>query len=148
MRLLGIDYGVKNVGLALSDKLGLLAHPYATLVRTTRERLFAELLEIIAREQVQAIVLGLPLGLDGQDTELARQVRNFAAALGRRTSIPVHLQNEALSSVTASDQLRQCGRRGQKHQKALDQQAAVIILTDYLEQNRAEPLEEHEEFVP
>ncbi len=136
MRLMGIDFGTKRVGLALSDGLGLLAHPYATLTRSTRERLFADLLAIISRENVQAVVLGLPLGLDGQETETARQVRNFAASLKRRVSIPIHFQNEALSSQYAQEQLHQAGRRGQKQRVVLDQQAAVIILNDYLEHQK------------
>lgn len=136
MRLLGIDYGTKRVGLALSDTLGLLAHPYATLAKTTRERLFADLMEVVAKENVQAVVLGLPLGLNGQETQTTRQVRNFAESLARRIDIPVHFQNEALSSRTAEDQLRQCGRRKNKRKAALDQQAAVIILTDYIERQR------------
>lgn len=136
MRLLGIDYGTKRVGLALSDGLGLLAHPYATLARTTRERLFEELLAIIAKEGVQAVVLGLPLGLDGQETEATRRVRNFAASLARRVHVPVHFENEALSSKTAQEQLRQARLRGKRQLGALDQQAAVIILSDYLERRR------------
>lgn len=136
MRLLGVDFGTKRVGLALSDTLGLLAHPHATLVRTTRDKLFAELAEIIVREKVQAVVLGLPLSLDGQETETTRQVRNFAAGLARRIDVPIHFQNEALSSKTAEDQLRLSGRRGLKKLAVLDQQAAVIILTDYLEQRK------------
>jgi putative Holliday junction resolvase len=137
MRLLGIDYGTKRVGLALSDSLGLLAHPYATLTRTTRERLFAELSAIIAKEKVQAVVIGLPLGLDGQETEAAKQVRNFAASLARRVNVPIHFENEALSSKAAQDQLRQVRLRGKKQLAALDQQAAVIILSDYLERRQA-----------
>ncbi len=136
MRLLGVDFGTKRVGLAVSDSLGLLAHPYTTLVRTTRDKLFAELVEIIVREKVQAVVLGLPLDLDGQETETTRQVRNFAASLARRMDVPIHFQNEALSSKTAEDQLRLSGRRGFKKSAVLDQQAAVIILTDYLEQRK------------
>lgn len=133
MRLLGIDYGTKRVGLALSDGLGLLAHPYVTLVKTTREKLFADLKEIIARENVQAIVLGLPLGLDNQETQTSKQVRNFAAGLARRITVPIHFQNEALSSSTAADCLSRCGRRKKYIRKGLDQQAAVIILSDYME---------------
>lgn len=136
MRLLGVDFGIKRVGLAVTDSLGLLAHPYATLARTTRDKLFAELVEIIAREKIQVVVLGLPLGLDGQETESTRQVRNFANSLARRVEVPIHFQNEALSSQTAENQLRLIGRRGSKKLAALDQQAAVIILTDYLEQRK------------
>ncbi len=137
MRLLGIDYGTKRVGLALSDGLGLLAHPYATLTRTTRERLFTEVLAIIAKENVQAVVLGLPLGLDGQETEATRQVRNFAASLARRVNVPIHFENEALSSKAAEEQLRQARLRGKKQLEALDQQAAAIILSDYLERQQS-----------
>jgi len=137
MRLLGIDYGTKRVGLALSDGLGLLAHPYATLTRTTRERLFTEVLAIIAKENVQAVVLGLPLGLDGQETEATRQVRNFAASLARRVNVPIHFENEALSSKAAEEQLRQARLRGKKQLEALDQQAAAIILSDYLERRQS-----------
>lgn len=137
VRLLGIDYGSRRVGLALSDGLGLLAHPYATLTKTTRDKLFADLLRIIAAEKVTAVVLGLPRALNNEDTHTTRQVRNFAQSLGRRTSLPIHFQDEALSSSLAEQHLFQSGRRGKKMRAALDQQAAVIILQDYLEQNTA-----------
>lgn len=137
MRLLGIDYGTKRVGLALSDGLGLLAHPYATLTRTTRERLFEALLAIIAKENVQAVVLGLPLGLNGQETETTRQVRNFAASLARRVDVPILFENEALSSKAAKEQLCQARLCGKKRLAALDQQAAVIILSDYLKRRQS-----------
>jgi putative holliday junction resolvase len=136
MRLLGIDYGTKRVGLALSDNLGLMAHPYMTLVKTTRERLFSDLLAIIAREKVQAVVLGLPQSPDGGEAEITKQVRNFAQSLLRRIDIPVYFQNEAFTSCLAENHLHHSGRRGRKAQSVLDQQAAVIILNDYLEQNR------------
>ena len=133
MRVLGIDFGTKRVGLALSDGLGLLAHPYATLERTTRDRLFSELLDIVAKERVQAIVLGLPRALNGEETETTRQVRNFAQSLRRRTEVPVLFQDEALSSRQAELNLRHSARRGPKLRAVLDQQAAVVILNDYLE---------------
>ncbi len=139
MRALGIDYGMKRVGLALSDGLGLLAHPYATLERTTRERLFADLLAIVAKEGVQTIVLGLPQALNGQDTETTRQVRNFSESLRRRTDVPVVFQDEAFSSTEAERILRDGGRRGRKIKAVLDQQAAVVILNDYLECSRHSP---------
>ncbi|WP_045219626.1 Holliday junction resolvase RuvX [Desulfonatronum thioautotrophicum] len=138
MRVLGIDYGTKRVGLALSDGLGLLAYPYATLERTTRERLFAELLTIVAKEDVRTIVLGLPKSLNGEETETTRQVRNFAQSLRRRTDLPVVFQDEAFSSQEAERQLRAGGRRGRKVTSVLDQQAAVVILSDYLERTRPE----------
>jgi putative holliday junction resolvase len=140
MRVLGVDYGTKRVGLALSDGLGLLAHPYATLERTTRERLFSDLLTIVAREGIQTIVLGLPRALNGQETETTRQVRNFAESLRRRTDVPVVFQDEAFSSVEAERNLREGGRHGRKIKAVLDQQAAVVILNDYLECSRQSQL--------
>ncbi len=140
MRVLGIDYGIKRVGLALSDGLGLLAHPYATLERTTRERLFADVLAIVAQESVQTIVLGFPQALNGQETETTRQVRNFAESLRRRTDVPVVFQDEAFSSVEAERNLREGNHRGRKIKAVLDQQAAVVILNDYLECSRQSQL--------
>ncbi|MCK9240941.1 Holliday junction resolvase RuvX [Desulfocurvus sp.] len=134
MRTLGIDFGLKRVGLALSDPRGALAFPYRTVARTTRDALFAELLEVIAAEGVQAVVVGLPLTLDGQDSMTTRQARNFAASLARRTPLPVALADERLSSAAADDDLDAAGLRGRDRRKAArDQQAAVRILQTYLD---------------
>ena len=133
MRCLGIDFGLKRVGLAVSDPTGTLVSPYRTITRTTRDALFDELLEILQKESVAAIVIGLPLALDGQDTLTTRQVRNFAASLGRRTELPIHLMDERLSSALAEEELNAAGLRGQKRKAALDSQAAAVILRSWLE---------------
>ncbi len=98
MRALGIDFGLKRVGLAVSDRTGTLVSPYKTIERTTRNALFDELLEIIQKEAVETIVVGLPLSLAGEDTLTTRQARNFAESLGRRTDVPIHLMDERLTS--------------------------------------------------
>lgn len=126
MKLLGIDYGQKRIGLAISQ--GGMAFPFKTLVKSTKDRLFAELLEIIRREGVDAIVLGLPLDLDGQETLTTRQVRNFQASLARRVDLPIHMVNEALTSFEAAERLRQAGVPERKQAAMLDQMAAVCIL--------------------
>jgi putative Holliday junction resolvase len=133
MRALGIDFGLSRVGLALSDRAGILVSPYRTIARTTRDALFDDLLEIIQNESVEAIVVGLPLSLDGEDTLTTRQARNFAASLGRRTPVPVHLMDERLTSAQAEEELNAAGLRGTKRKMALDSQAAVIILRSWLE---------------
>lgn len=133
MRALGIDFGLKRVGLALCDPSGILVSPYRTIERTTRNALFDELDKIIQEEAVEAIVVGLPLALDGQDTLTTRQARNFAESLGRRTDLPIHLMDERFSSAQAEEELNAAGLRGKKRKTALDSQAAVIILRSWLE---------------
>ena len=130
MKLLGIDYGQKRVGLAMAQE-GMV-FPYKTLLKSTRDRLFAELLAIIAAENVEAIVLGLPLDLDGSATLTTRQVYNFRDSLSRRTDLPIHLVNEALTSFEARDRLRQAGVPQRRHADMLDQMAAVCILESFM----------------
>jgi len=132
MRALGIDFGLKRVGLSTSDRTGTLVSPYKTLERTTRDKLFDELLEIIQKEAVEAIVVGLPLSMDGEDTLTTQQVRNFAASLERRVDLPIHLVDERLSSIAAEDELKEAGLWDRKRKKNLDSQAAKIILETWL----------------
>jgi len=139
MRVLAVDYGLARVGLALSDPEGRMAFPLATLSRTTRDKLFADLLAVIEKEGVERIVVGLPLTLDGGDSESTRRARNFAASLARRSPLPVELQDERLSTEAALEDLRQAGVRGKKKRAAVDQQAAVHILRTYLSRTAPNP---------
>ncbi len=132
MRHLGIDYGLKRVGLALSDPQGILAFAHTTIGWERRDELFAQLLQVIEQERVEAIVIGLPLGLDGQDTETTRMVRNFAARLGRRTDLPIHLIDERYTSYEAEQAMKEAGVSWKKRKKNLDSQAAATILESFL----------------
>lgn len=132
MKLLGIDYGQLRIGLAMAQ--GSMAFPLRTLHKTTRERMFTELLAIIDSEGVNGIVLGLPLDMHGDETLTTRQVRNFHASLARRTDRPIHLINEALTSFDARERLLAAGVPKHRHQEMLDQMAAVCILETYLRQ--------------
>lgn len=133
MRALGIDFGLKRVGLAVSDPTGTLVSPYKTIERTTRDALFDELMSIIVKESVEAVVVGLPLSLSGEDTLTTRQARNFAQSLGRRTDKPIHLMDERLTSAQAEEELNAANVRGKKRKMALDSQAAVVILRSWFE---------------
>jgi putative Holliday junction resolvase len=130
MKILGIDYGQRRIGLAMAQ--GTMAFPFRTLEKSTRDRLFADLMAIIESEGVQAIVLGLPLDMEGAETLTTRQTLNFRDSLARRTDLPIHLVNEALTSFDARERLREAGVPQHRHKEMLDQMAAVCILESYL----------------
>lgn len=132
MKYLALDYGLKRTGVAVTDAGGRMAFPRHTLVLKTRDAFFAELVALITREEAEAIVLGLPLLLDGQETLITRQVRNFAARLARRVKLPIYWMQEILSSHEAEEDLRAAGRSGKELSAVVDQQAAVRILESFL----------------
>lgn len=131
MNLIGIDYGQKRIGLAISRQG--MAFPFRTIVKSTKDKLFADLLGIVAQEKIEAIVLGLPLDMNGEETLTTRQVRNFRDSLARRTPLPIHFVNEALTSFDAANRLREAGIPARRHAEMLDQMAAVCILESFLE---------------
>ena len=133
MRALGIDFGIKRVGLAVSDPMGILASPFKVINRTTRDALFEEILQIIVDERIETVVVGLPIDLNGEETLITRQARNFAESLERRTEVPVHLVDERLTSYAAEAELKEAGLCGKKRKKVLDSQAAVQILRTWLD---------------
>ncbi len=132
MRYLGIDFGVKRIGLAVSDGEGSLAFPYSTLVRTTRKKMFQELLQILEQEKVEAIVLGLPYDIEGRETESTRQALNFRNSLQRRTDCPVFTLNEVLSTAEAAELYRETGKKV-PYGDHLDHLAAAVILQRFLD---------------
>jgi len=137
MRILGIDFGTKRVGLAITDPEGRMAFARPSLARTTRDSLFAALVGLVEAEGVGAVVVGLPLTLEGGDSLTTRQARNFAESLGRRIPCPVHLMDERLSSAAAEEQLKEAGLCSRKRKERLDSQAAVQILETWIARNPA-----------
>ena len=137
MKYLSLDFGLKRTGVAVTDPQGSMAFPRCTLKRTTADAFFTELLSLLAAEQAESIVVGLPLNLNGEETLTTRQVRNFVKRLKHRTDVPIYWMPEALSSFAAGEDLREAGRRGPGAREVLDQQAAVRILESFL----AEPVE-------
>lgn len=126
MRYLGIDYGTKRIGLALSDEAGNMAFPYGILENNQKK--FAAIRKICEENKVAEIVCGLPIGLQNQDTEMTRAAREFAAQLGDYAGLTVHLVNEFFSSKAAAH------LQG-AHDK-IDASAAALILESYLKQQR------------
>lgn len=140
MRVLGIDYGERRLGLALSDASGLLASPWKMVPRPAEApaavTLVARLVSDLQHEDdgLQAVVVGWPRRLDGSATHMTAPTEAFVAALRGVVSIPVTLQDERLSSHEAEARLIARGERDWKRRKALiDAEAAAIILQDYLD---------------
>lgn len=135
MRFLGIDYGKRRTGLAVSSPDEYLALPYETLSGDPAT-LLDRLSDIALRERIDQIVLGLPLTLEGEETALSREVTRFAGRLANRLRLPVWLVNEALTSFEAEEELRNAGMSAKKIKVVVDRVAAVKLLTTFLRERR------------
>lgn len=136
MRVLGIDFGVKRVGVALSDPTGTLASPLGTLQRRAGKRPPLRALEEMAAEhQVEKIVLGLPLTLAGEEDDWCREVRAVGAALSQRTGVPVVYVDERFTSREAERRIRASGlpRHRREEKDRVDAGAATVILQAFLD---------------
>jgi len=132
---LGIDVGTVRIGVARSDLHGMLATPVETIARGKGD--LERLLEIASSLDVLEFVVGLPLALSGRETASTDDARAFAAELAGRTSIPVRLVDERLSTVSANAAIRTSGRTQKQARAVIDQVAAVIILQHALDHERA-----------
>lgn len=138
MRIVGIDFGERRIGLAMSDASGTLASPIRVIDRRGASAdavtLVMNAIEEMARpEPIDRIVIGLPRRLDGTDSDQTAQVRAFAAALGSRSGLPIDLQDERLSSREAEERLALGERDWRKRKARLDAAAAAIVLQDWLD---------------
>lgn len=132
MKYLGIDYGEKRVGLAVSDGLGLMAFPKKTIKYRNEKQCFSELLFCIEEESVERIVVGMPLYEDGAESKTSEKVSRFLGKLIGYTQIPIYLINEYLTTFEASSILMGSKKYKKSKRDILDQQAAVIILNSLL----------------
>lgn len=141
MRVIGIDFGAKRVGLALSDPTATLASPWQTVPGGQPIAVAARLATIVAdlaadADGLEAVVVGLPRRLDGSDNDQTPLVRVLAAELERASGLPVVLQDERLTSHEADERLARTERDWRKRKKQVDAVAAAIILQDYLDARR------------
>jgi putative Holliday junction resolvase len=146
MRALGVDYGRKRVGLALSDPIGMLARPWKTLAVAGLDQQVAALVrevDALAGEAdgLGVIVIGLPRRLSGEANEQTAAVQDLAARLGKRTILPIVLQDERLTSHEAEQRLSRREKDWRKRKSQLDAAAAAIILQDYLDSRPSRLLE-------
>ncbi len=138
-RVLGIDFGERRIGVAVSDPTGTLASPLPTLKRRAGKRPPMAALEAIAREyEVVALVMGLPLTPAGEESEWTRTVREVGDALARRTSLPIHYLDERYTSVRAERAVRGIGlpKKKREEKERVDAAAAVLILQAWLDRQK------------
>jgi putative Holliday junction resolvase len=142
MRTLGVDFGSRRIGLAVSDNSGILARPWRTVTAGPTPRASAESVAALIVQgrdggdeaaDIGAIVVGLPRRLSGEDTDQSQPAREFAAALGVLTGFAVALQDERLSSVEAESRLAVREKDWRRRKARLDAAAAAVILQDYLD---------------
>ena len=134
MRYLAIDYGTKRTGLAVCDAGEMIASPLAVLHGP--KNLIRKIGQIVAAEDIGAVVLGLPLNMDGSEGPQAKRVLAFAEQLRRHLQIPVHLQDERLSSFGAEEKLREIGLGRARKQQRRDALAAAEILQTFLDRQK------------
>lgn len=131
-RVLAVDLGARRIGLAVSDELRLTTRPLPTIEMTHD---FAQRIAALCTElDVCAIVVGLPLRMDGAEGDAARRARAAAVQIARQTRLPVYLQDERLSTREAEEQLRAAGLKRAARRARVDAAAALVILRDFLAQ--------------
>lgn len=132
-RLLGLDHGSKRIGVAISDTSRLIATPYEVIAA---EEALTALDRILAEEDIDGLVVGLPMSLSGEESASTTAAREFAAAVGAHTGLEVTLVDERYSTKVAEDVLIAGGMRREKRRDIRDKMAATVILQGHLDSYR------------
>uniref|UniRef100_A0A7C4R5R7 Putative pre-16S rRNA nuclease n=1 Tax=candidate division CPR3 bacterium TaxID=2268181 RepID=A0A7C4R5R7_UNCC3 len=135
MRILGIDYGHKRIGLAISDEMGF-AHEFEVVVGEDEGEILDYLRQLIEREQIEKIVIGLPLNMSGEETEKAQDVREFAATLENYLDKEVIFEDERWTTKMVDKTLREMKISQKEARVKKDMIAAKYILQGYLDRER------------
>ncbi len=136
MIIMGVDLGHARTGIAVCDKREILASPVKVITAYTHEKVAAEVTALAKELRAEKIVVGLPKNMDGSEGESAQNARAFAAMLQESTGLPVVMQDERGTTVTAHGYLNETNVRGKKRKQTVDAVAAVIILQNYLDSTR------------
>ncbi|MGD9109714.1 MAG: Holliday junction resolvase RuvX [Phycisphaerales bacterium] len=134
MKYLAIDYGQKRTGLALCDPDETICSPLAVL--ETNKNLISQILKTIETEKIEAVVVGLPLNMDGTKGPQAKTTENFTDQLKKQLDIPLHFCDERLSSFAAREKFAAAEIKGSKKKKPLDAVAAAEILQSFLDSKK------------
>ena len=132
-RILAIDYGDVRIGLAMSDLMHIIAKPYKTIKNTDQNEVFNQLENIIKKNNVEKIIVGLPITLKGEHSEQTNKVLSFVKELQLCIKIDIDTYDERLSSLQAKKSLIQQGVKTGHNKEQIDQTAAAIFLQGYLD---------------
>ena len=132
-RILAIDFGMKRIGLAVSDALGITAQGLPTLERTRWANDLEHLRALVEEYSAERVLVGNPVGHRGGETSMSQHAAEFAEKLRKHLTCPVELRDERLTSVEANRALRESGMSQGKRQRAVDRVAAVLLLQSYLD---------------
>ena len=132
-RIIALDPGTKRIGVAVSDELQFTVRPLKTIVRTSWKKLLLQLKELLADFDAVALVLGLPLNTDGSESIMSQEARHLARNFSLSLQIPVILQDERVTSYEAKGRLWKQGITGKELKNRVDNEAAAIILSDFIE---------------
>jgi putative Holliday junction resolvase len=137
LRVLGLDHGVRRIGVAVSDATGTIATPLSVIDRRGED--VAEALRSIVDEyEAELIVVGLPVHLSGEEGASAQAARAFAETVAEATGLPVALQDERFTTVTAEDALLEGGVRRETRREVRDKVAAAVMLQGFLDSRRSD----------
>jgi putative holliday junction resolvase len=131
MKLIGIDYGRRRIGVAVTDETGAFIRGLPTIDRDKNPRYIQALHATIAAEGPAIVVVGLPLDINGDETVMSKEIREFAVELEKAAAVPVCFVDESLSSVEASNILRFRKKKDRRNKEAVDRIAACLILESY-----------------
>lgn len=139
--VMALDFGKARVGVAVSDELGVLAHPRKALDASNRKALLAEIVRIAEEETVKRILVGLPLEMAGAMGPSAQRAMSFAQAVANATGLEVELVDERLTTAEAQKKLGAAGRAKKEQRSVIDGAAASVLLQAWLDKQRATPFE-------
>ena len=134
--LLGLDVGDTRIGVALSDELGVAAHPLCTLTRKNRKVDLIAISDLVSIHKVECVVIGLPISLDGSIGTQAEKVQKFAKRLEHVIDIPIEFQDERFTTAEAEEILHELNKDAKTQKELIDEVSAVIILDAYLNRDQ------------
>ncbi|MFH1700210.1 MAG: Holliday junction resolvase RuvX [Candidatus Zixiibacteriota bacterium] len=132
-RFLGLDYGGRRIGIAISDPQGIIARPMNTLIVSGMNNATEQIKNLIDENEIAGIVIGLPLNLSGQPSDLSREAELFASELEKQIELPIYFEDERFSSKQAEKVLHSHGKKIRGNKEIIDRISAAIILQAFLD---------------
>jgi len=132
MKILAVDYGERRTGLAVSDELGVTAQGLETIETNDESDIPGHVAQVAKVTGAEKIVVGLPLNMNGTESEMSRKVRDFGATLEDKTSLPVIFWDERMTSMQARRVMLEIGKKTFKNKSMVDRISATLILQEYM----------------